>query len=64
MTRNPIPRVLSTFFITQTRALAREEQVCLSSRYMLGEEEDQEREVDRQYWAPLKKELERWRHQP
>ncbi|MBI2501830.1 MAG: hypothetical protein HYW07_01185 [Candidatus Latescibacteria bacterium] len=30
---------------------------------MLREEEDQERALDRQYWAPLKEELERWRRQ-
>ena len=30
---------------------------------MLREEEDRERELDRQYWAPLKEELERWRRQ-
>ena len=29
---------------------------------MLREEEDRERELDRQYWAPLVKELEEWRH--
>jgi hypothetical protein len=28
---------------------------------MLREEEDQERDLDRQYWAPLKEELECWR---
>lgn len=26
------------------------------------EEEDREKEQDRQYWTPLKAELERWRH--
>ena len=29
---------------------------------LLREEEDRERELDRQYWAPLKAELEAWRH--
>lgn len=28
----------------------------------LREEEDKEREIDRQYWVPLKAELEMWRH--
>ncbi len=30
---------------------------------LLREEEDRERELDRQYWAPLKTELEAWRHE-
>ena len=30
---------------------------------LLREEEDRERELDRQYWAPLKAELEAWRHE-
>lgn len=29
---------------------------------LLKDEEDREREADRQYWMPLKKELEAWRH--
>lgn len=29
---------------------------------LLRKEEEKERELDRQYWAPLKKELEAWRH--
>ena len=29
---------------------------------LLKDEEDKEREADRQYWIPLKKELEEWRH--
>ena len=29
---------------------------------LLRDEEDRERELDRQYWAPLKSELEAWRH--
>lgn len=29
---------------------------------LLRDEEDRERELDRQYWAPLKAELEAWRH--
>ena len=29
---------------------------------LLKDEEDKERESDRQYWMPLKKELEEWRH--
>ncbi len=29
---------------------------------LLKDEEDREREADRQYWMPLKKELEEWRH--
>jgi len=29
--------------------------------HMLQEEEDQDRELDRRYWTPLKEELERWR---
>jgi len=29
---------------------------------LLKDEEDKEREADRQYWMPLKKELEEWRH--
>ena len=29
---------------------------------LLRDEEDKEREADRQYWMPLKKELEEWRH--
>jgi hypothetical protein len=28
---------------------------------LLKDEEDKEREADRQYWMPLKKELEEWR---
>ena len=28
---------------------------------LLRDEEDRERELDRQYWAPLKAELETWR---
>lgn len=35
----------------------------ISVAHMLREEEDQERELDRQYWTPLKQELERWRRQ-
>jgi len=31
-------------------------------RSVLKEEEDKEMEADRQYWMPLKKELEDWRH--
>jgi len=31
-------------------------------RRLLRDEEDRERELDRQYWAPLKAELEAWRH--
>jgi hypothetical protein len=30
---------------------------------LLREEEDRERELDKQYWAPLKAELEVWRHE-
>ncbi|MFH1707089.1 MAG: hypothetical protein ABIF71_04130 [Planctomycetota bacterium] len=30
---------------------------------LLREEEDRERELDRQYWAPLKAELARWRRE-
>jgi hypothetical protein len=30
---------------------------------MLLEEEVEERRLDKAYWAPLKKELEAWRHQ-
>lgn len=30
---------------------------------LLRDEEDRERELDRQYWAPLKTELEAWRHE-
>jgi hypothetical protein len=30
---------------------------------LLLEEEQRERELDRKYWAPLKAELESWRHQ-
>ncbi|MFH1228020.1 MAG: hypothetical protein V1701_08995 [Planctomycetota bacterium] len=30
---------------------------------LLVEEEEKERELDRQYWSPLKAELESWRHQ-
>lgn len=29
---------------------------------LLWEEEEKEREIDRHYWAPLKAELETWRH--
>lgn len=32
------------------------------TQILLREEEDKERELDRQYWNPLKKELEVWRH--
>ena len=32
-------------------------------RRLLVEEEEKERELDRQYWFPLKAELESWRHQ-
>jgi hypothetical protein len=31
---------------------------------LLRDEEDREREADRQYWMPLKKELEEWRLHP
>jgi hypothetical protein len=30
---------------------------------LLREEEDRQRDLDRQYWAPLKAELEKWRHE-
>jgi hypothetical protein len=30
-------------------------------RKLLRDEEDREREADRRYWAPLRKELEEWR---
>ena len=30
---------------------------------MLREEEDRERQLDREYWAPLRRQLEAWRHE-
>ena len=32
-------------------------------RYLLREEEEQEREADRRYWGPLRKQLQEWRSQ-
>lgn len=32
------------------------------STFLKHNEENKERESDRQYWMPLKKELEEWRH--
>ncbi|MBI4647502.1 MAG: hypothetical protein HY738_13160 [Bacteroidia bacterium] len=41
-------------------AAIEDDQACIQK--LLRDEEDKERELDRQYWTPLKVELETWRH--
>ncbi len=55
------PEIASTMTINRSLLRSAIEGNDEEIRRLLRDEEDREREIDRQYWAPLKAELEVWR---